>query len=549
MSPLRRALALVVPAAALASTVLSAQGVTTAGIKGVVTGADSAGIPNASVTVTNAATGERWETITGTRGRYALEYLSVGGPYSIEARAIGFTPAGTGGITLSLGERHRVDLVLSSAVAQLAEVTVTAEQDERLNSGRTGPAQSISGAMISNLPLPSQDFSRLVLLSPQAALTRDGGITIAGQSDRLNGFQIDGTSNSDLGGISGLSGFGTPGAASGVRTLSVEALQELQILIAPFDVRYGNFAGGLVNAVTRSGSNRWEGSVTTYVQDESLTGLDSAGKRAVDFSTRELTVTLAGPIVHDHAAFFLDAGLQRFVGAARPVDRHRHHRWRRLGRNRYPPGRCGTLPGHPQEHLPCGSRLDRAGHRPAIPAGNLFAKVSLWPALNQRIELSHNYAHGYLPAARVHGRRRWLPPVVHGVREALDGQRHPPGLDHVGRGGLSNELTVARLGERESCLPAVAYPEIIASCQSGRRGPRSLGAGTTNSCAARFASQTIWELTDNASWSMGAHHLTLGTHDELIHLDGVRRPGVAAGRWFFDGLDSLEQGVASEIRP
>ena len=141
MSPLRRALALVVPAAALASTVLSAQGVTTAGIQGVVTGADSAGIPNASVTVTNAATGERWQTITGTRGRYALEYLSVGGPYSIEARAIGFTPAGTGGITLSLGERHRVDLVLSSAVAQLAELTVTAEQDRAIELGpdRAGP--------------------------------------------------------------------------------------------------------------------------------------------------------------------------------------------------------------------------------------------------------------------------------------------------------------------------------------------------------------------------------------------------------------------------
>jgi len=260
MSPLRWSLALVVPLAMPLAAVLSAQGVTTAGIQGVVAGADSAGIPNASVTVTNAATGERWETITGTRGRYVLEYLSVGGPYSIEARAIGFTPAGTGGITLSLGERHRVDLVLSSAVAQLAELTVTAEQDQLLNSGLTGPAQSISGAMVSNLPLPSRDFSRLILLSPQAVLTRDNGITFAGQSDRLNGLQIDGASNSDLGGITGLdqSGFGTPGAASWVRILPVEAVRELQILIAPFDVRYGNFAGGLVNAVTRSGSNRWE---------------------------------------------------------------------------------------------------------------------------------------------------------------------------------------------------------------------------------------------------------------------------------------------------
>ena len=87
MNPLRRALALVVPPATLLCGVLPAQGVTTAGTQGVVVGTDSAGIPGASVTVTNSATGERWQTVTGTRGRYVLDYLSVGGPYSIEARA------------------------------------------------------------------------------------------------------------------------------------------------------------------------------------------------------------------------------------------------------------------------------------------------------------------------------------------------------------------------------------------------------------------------------------------------------------------------------
>jgi hypothetical protein len=544
MSLLRGALALVVAAAGMASATLSAQGVTTAGIQGVVAGTDSAGIPNASVTVTNAATGERWETITGTRGRYALEYLSVGGPYSIEARAIGLTPSGTGGITLSLGERRRVDLVLSSTVAQLAELTVTAEQDPRLNSGRTGPAQSISGAMVSNLPLPSQDFSRLVLLSPQAALTRDGGVTIAGQSDRLNGFQIDGASNSDLGGISGLSGFGTPGAASGVRTLSVEALQELQILIAPFDVRYGNFAGGLVNAVTRSGSNRWEGSVTSYVQDESLTGLDSAGNRAVDFSTRELTATLAGPIVREHAAFFLDAGLQRFTGARQPsigtdttggadsagigIRLADALRFQDILRNTYhvDPGAIEPPPVH-------------------NPAGNLFAKISLWPALNQRIELSHNYAHGsfHQPGFTVGDDGYALSSMAFEKPATVNTTRVAWTVS--GASGLSNELAVSRFREQESCLGAVAYPEIIASVGADP-DRRSLGAGTTSSCAARFASQTIWELTDNVSWSVGTHHLTIGTHDELIHLDGVRRPRIAAGRWFFEGLDSLEQGVASE---
>ena len=132
-------------------------------------------------------------------------------------------------------------------------------------------------------------------------------------------------------------------------------------------MRYGNFAGGLVNAVTRSGSNRWEGSVSSYFQNESLTGKDSAGNRAEDFSTRELTVTLAGPIVRDHAAFFLDAGLQRFVGARGPSIGTDTTGGADSAGNRYPPGRLRPLPGHSQEHLPCGSRRDRSRRRPEIP--------------------------------------------------------------------------------------------------------------------------------------------------------------------------------------
>ncbi len=397
--------------------------------------------------------------------------------------------------------------------------------------------------MVTGLPVAHQDFSRLILLSPQAVLTRDSGITIAGQSDRLNGFQIDGATNSDLGGIKGLSGFGTPGSASGVRTLSVEAVQELQILIAPFDVRYGNFAGGLVNAVTRSGSNRWEGSVTSYFQDQSLTGHDSAGNRAADFSTKELTVTLGGPIVRDRAAFFVDAGLQRFVGArGLSIDdttggadtlvfgfhRADAERFQDILRNTY--------------HVDPGS-IEQVPDRE--PAGNLFAKVSLWPALNQRIVLSHNYAHGTarVPGVSVGDGGYSLSSMSSARPSTVNATRLAWTMS--GTGGLANELTVARLGEQERCLPAVAYPELVVAVGPDPDRRASLGAGAVNSCAERFAHQTVWELTDNASWTMGAHHLTLGTHDELIHLDGVRRPRVGAGRWFFDSLDSLEQGLAS----
>ena len=260
---------LAVFASAGPATALDAQGVTTAALTGVVTGADSVGLEHVTVAVTNTSNGERWQTLTRAGGRYTLDLLTVGGPYTIDVHAIGHAPHVTPGVRLSLGERRRADFVLVPIALQLPDLAGYANEDSRVNSGRTGPAQTISDTMISQLPVRSRDFAQLVVMSPQAAATPSGGVSIAGQSDRLNGFQIDGATNLDLTGFAGGGGFGTPSSSSGVRTLSVEALQELQVLTAPFDVRFGTFAGGLVNAVTRSGSNRWQGSsrATTSQKD------------------------------------------------------------------------------------------------------------------------------------------------------------------------------------------------------------------------------------------------------------------------------------------
>src|SRR6476646_3863705 len=138
MVPFSRALALVELFVAIFTGDLAAQGVTSAALYGMVRGSDSGGIGEAVVTVTNTSGGGRWRTTTRADGRYVFEYLSVGGPYAVEVRAIGFSPARTSGITLSLGERHQADFALAPATVQLAELAVTAPTDQRLNAGRTG---------------------------------------------------------------------------------------------------------------------------------------------------------------------------------------------------------------------------------------------------------------------------------------------------------------------------------------------------------------------------------------------------------------------------
>ncbi len=528
------AAALVFPAAPLL-----AQGVTTAGVEGIVTGPDASGIDGANVTVTNTTTGERWHQVTGSDGRYVLEYVSIGGPYSIEAAAIGFTPASVR-VPLSLGQRYRIDFRLTPAVATLPELSVTAPHP-RLNPGRTGPSQTIGPTEIAGLPLERNSIAALLALSPQAVPSRDSGISIAAQPDRLNSLQVDGSNIGDLGGIHGISGIGTPGAASRVRVLPIEAIKEIQIQVAPFDVRYGNFAGALVNAVTRSGTNRWEGSLSSYVQSQSLTGKDSAGNGAADYSTRELTLTLGGPIVHDRAAFFLTAGLQRFIGERPPalgtdttggadsagfgIRRADAVRFRDILSTVYSVPEPGTIGSGP----------------PRNPAGNVLAKVTLWPGVNQRLELSHNHAEGQAYSGFT------------ATELSSHGSREPSAFDDTrlvwtmaGGSRLANELTLGRLRATQRCFVDGGFPQIEVMIGLPP-DTRLLIAGDRNGCPERHAEQATWELTDNVSWYLGAHHLTVGTHAEAIHLTGSRRVRVPSARWTFPSLDALEAGEPSRF--
>jgi hypothetical protein len=539
MHSLIRTLLLIASVSTGLAAALPAQGVTTAALFGTLIG-DSTALEGAVVEVTNTATGERWQTATRARGRFVFEYLSVGGPYVIEARAIGYAPEQGAPILLSLGERRRVDFTLRTAVLELPEIAVLA-LDPLVNPARTGPAQLIGDSLISRMPVRSRDFAQLVYLSPQAVLTPSGGVSIAGQSDRLNGFQIDGATNLDLTGFAGGGGFGTPAASSGVRTLSVEALQELQILTAPFDVRYGTFAGGLVNAVTRSGSNRWQGSLSGYFEDRGLTGKDSTGRRAADFSTRELAFTLSGPIARDRAAFFLDIGLQRDLipqsvpgigsdttggadSAGVGIRYASAVRFQEILRNTYgvEPGTFASVPAR-------------------LPSGNLFAKITLQPAVNNRLELSHNFGRGT--------------PDFPGFREpyqayalSSNGSQGPATVNATrlnwttARGSqISNELNLAylRVRERERCPAPGGYSEVFVAVDES-----FLVAGDGFSCTTNFSDQDVWELTDNLTWFRGSHQLTFGTHSELIRTRRLTR-FYPLGSWGFASLDSLAAGLAA----
>jgi Carboxypeptidase regulatory-like domain len=513
---------------------LLAQATTNAAVRGVVV--DTAGTPVADATVLsiNLSNGERWQTTSDSHGRYYLAHLSVGGPYRLEVRAIGFQPASRGEFSLSLGQQYQSDFALVPGAFRLEEIMVAADADPRINPGRTGPAQIIPRETISRLPIPDRDFSTLALLSPQVTVSPNGGLSFAGQHERFNSLQVDGSTNNDLLTCS-CGGIGTP---LGLRAFSPEAVQEIQVITAPFDVRYGNFAGGLVNAVTKSGSNRFEGSLFSYLETAGLTGHDSAGNRASAFNNKEAEFLLGGPVVHDRLAFFVDAGYRRHripqevpaptsdtTGGADSAGVGIRYatltRFQNLLRDSY-----GVEPG--------GFAFATA----RSPSWSLFAKLTVQLGVNSRLALSHDHPHATFEDEGFRGR---------GFYQLSSGGITDPNTSDATRltwttafaRPFSNELIMARLDASQRCVPASAFPMVEVSEHDA-----TLLAGSTGYCLGQTSEQEIWELTDNMSAAAGAHRLTFGTHGELINLHDAGL-SVALGHWQFASLDSLEQGLPS----
>ncbi len=513
----------------------NAQGVTTAAIQGTVTGEDGTPIAGASVRVTNLSDGRRWEVTTRSSGGYLLEDVAVGGPYRIEARALGFAPQARAGIVLALNQRLVAEFTLLTAAVELAPVAVDASADPQFNPSRTGPAEVISAARIAALPNLGRDFFTLTALSPQVAVSPSsaraptGGIAIGGQNRLLNEFQIDGGVNHDL--YTGR----LPGRGTLPRPIAIEALEEIQVLVAPFDVRQGGFAGGLANAVTKSGTNIVHGSTFAYLADGALVGKDATGDPVAGFTTWQYGGTIAGPIVHDRAHYFLSVDAQHRVvpdpgpliadtaGGADLANIGIRYpsatRFQDILRNTY-----GLDPG----------TLSSSNGR--VPATDVFGKITVQLATNSQLELSHHYSDGdrsgFIDRAY---RFYWLSST--GKRDVATANASRLIWTSLLAGRWSSELIASHLRLRDACRPNVSYPQINVNADQG-----VLMAGTGMTCPTSFV-QDAFEVQENLSAAFGVHVLTLGTHVEMLRFEDGQLLG-GAGLWRFRHLDSLEAGRA-----
>jgi hypothetical protein len=290
-----------------------AQGVTTGSITGTVMDPQHQPVPAATVTAVHEPSGTRYEAISRGDGRFSIQGMRVGGPYTVTASLSGFQPKPVSGVLVSLGVATDLALTLSN-VAVSEEVTVMAESSEVFSSARTGAATTVSRDILATLPSITDRINDYARLSPQYSGGPFGG-GFVGQDNRLNNITVDGSYFNNSFGLGG-----QPGDRTGVTPIATSAVEEIQINVAPYDVRQGHFVGAGVNMVTRSGANQFRGSGYYWWRDNGLVGTDAKGLtyNPGTFDYSRYGGWVSGPILKDKLFFFGSYENDKFTSPATP---------------------------------------------------------------------------------------------------------------------------------------------------------------------------------------------------------------------------------------
>jgi hypothetical protein len=291
-------------ALAILVSLISFAQVTTSSISGSVKDKNGAALDGATVTATHIPTGTVYKVVARKGGIFYFTNVNPGGPYKVEISYTGYKTETVNDLFLTLGEAGRIDVDLINNSSTLTEVVVTGK-------GRTsnpnGSQTNIGRDKLANLPTVGRNINDFVRYTPQVKLTATGGLSIAGQNNRFNSFMIDGAVNND---VFGLSDQATNGGRAGVPPISVDAIDQIVVQISPFDASLGNFTGGGINAITRSGTNNFTGSVYGFYRNNDLARKDLNGVKLSDFVNKTFGFRVGGPIIKNKLFYFFNAEIQ-----------------------------------------------------------------------------------------------------------------------------------------------------------------------------------------------------------------------------------------------
>jgi outer membrane receptor protein involved in Fe transport len=526
-----------------------AQGATTGAITGLVTDATGRPLENAQVQVVNRSTGFSTGQQTRANGRYYVQNLEVGPNYAVTVRLIGYTPVTREGIRVTLTQATRVDVQLAQAATQLTAVTVTADaaRSADFSPTRQGVQTTVSDTLIRRIPNLDRNFTSLVRLTPQVT-SQTGGFSAAGSNPRLSQFTIDGANQTDRFGLNSTDG--QPGGGAGGRLVPIDAVKEVQVNLTPTDVRLGNFASVLVNAVTRSGTNDFTGGLNYTFRNPNL-ARDTAFVQLGNLRQQQYGFFLGGPIVRDRLHFFTALERQErtspntgpsFPGTAAATDtvaggggvtRGQIDRVASIAQS------LGVDPGS-AEVLELGTPLTNFIGRLDFRLNDQtrFVLRQLVNRANQ-LDFSRNSnqfnADPNIAGGGIRLSSNRVPRENKNYSTVLQAFTNLPQ-------GISNEFSGAFNQIRDVRRPPLATPEVSVSARGINGANSQITFGTEQFSPVNVLRQDILELTNNVTVPLNAHTLTFGARFEYnrIFNDFQQR---AYGAYKFSSIDSLAAGT------
>ena len=497
---------------------------TTGSIAGRVTDANGNPTIGASVQAKGASTGLSRTVQTNAEGRYHVAGLEPGSDYTVTARRIGFAPTSQENQTVTLSTTTKVDLVLREQATRLAGVQIVGTTDPIIAPSKTGIGTTITDSSLHRMPSLNRTFTDFVSMTPQ--ISNSGpGISGGGANNRYNNIQIDGSTEKDM---FGLGSTGQPGGQAGGKSIGIEAVKQYQVLLSPYDVRYGNFSGVMINAVTKSGSNNFFGSAYYYLRDSARTRKST---QLGAFTQSQYGVTLGGPIVKNKALFFLNLEPQNQNNPAGG------------------PYVGGTISGPTVSQAditriqsivnPLGYAAADGGRRQNVnPLKNYFLRLDFQDLpFNSILTVRDNYAHAEQDNFSHSTSGTTFALSDNGYTFKSDKSAYVAQLKSSFSNGAYNEIFAGLTHIRDARVTFVApsTPQVLVRST----GTNSAQLGAERSSAANQLDQDIYELTENYTFPFARNHrITFGTQNQwykVRNLFGQNK----SGYWQFSSIDSL----------
>jgi len=518
---------------------LSAQGSTSARISGQVTSEGEALI-GATVEAIHGPTGFQYGTTSNLEGYFTLNNVNVGGPYEITISFLGYEPNIIKDVYLGLGQTETFNIELSSSSLTLEEIVVTA--GGLFDGNRTGSETKVSEEAISSLPSADRGLNDYLRITPQADVanngaTNGGGISFSGVNNRFNSIFVDGAVNND---VFGLANSGTNGGQAGISPISPDAIEQIQVVLAPYDVTLGGFAGGGINAVTRSGTNEFEGSAYYFFRNENLSGKtptddDNAERtKLAPFSAKTFGARLGGPLIKNKLFFFTNVEIQRDE-IPRPFIQSEY-----LGDSD-----AATLNAVRQK------LIDDYGYDPGgfennpqtIDGEKFLLKLDYNINDKHKLTARHSYVKG---TTEIHPTPSASSVIFGNVGYIFPSTTNSTAIELKSLFGpnVSNSLIVGRTTVRDDRdLLGDPFPQIIMPDGNGR-----VTVGTDNFSYSNIVNQDVFTITNNFNLFKGKHNFTFGTHNEFFKIENLFTIfSTPRYEYFFDGVNRFLAGENPDL--